>query len=75
MKEVYCKIYVDGKEHHTITDPTEVYKDLADSLISKKINHCTYITRITRTQLYTGYINITVNYDNGVKRVFHVLDR
>ena len=49
-----------------------IYKDLAQELISKKINSCTWIKTIKRRQLYNGFIEIAVTYDHGGKRVYTV---
>lgn len=43
-------------------DPAEVYKFLAEELIAKKINACTYIRSIKRQNLYNGHQRITVTY-------------
>ena len=53
-------------------DVAKVYKDLAEELINKKINACTYIKSIRREQLYNGFINITVLYDHGGKRIYTI---
>lgn len=50
----------------------DVYKSLASELIAKKINCCSYIKSIKRRQLYNGFIEITVNYDNGGRRIYTV---
>lgn len=54
------------------TNKETIYRDLAESLISKKINKCTYITRITRVNLYNGYEKITVTYTNDVRRIYTI---
>ena len=41
-------------------------------LISKKINRCTYITRIKRVNNYDGTQTITITLDNGYRMVFIV---
>ena len=54
---------------------TTVYRDLSIELIAKNINKCNYIRSIKRTQLYTGFINITVNYYDhmgGGRRIYHI---
>ena len=56
----------------TITDEFEVYRDLANDLIHKKINECKYITRIRKVPLYNGYDKIYVIYNNGVRRTYTV---
>jgi hypothetical protein len=64
---VYTK---DGKtynESHTTDDKLTVYQRLAEDLIAKKINACTYIRSIKRMNLYNGFQRITVHMDNGVK--------
>ena len=54
------------------TDPTEVYKFLAEELIAKKINACSYIRSIKRTNLYNGYQKIVISYDNGDRAVYTI---
>ena len=54
------------------SDPAEVYKDLAAELIAKKINNCKWIRSIKRRQLYNGYLEITVNYPHGGRRIYTV---
>ena len=53
-------------------DPARVYKDLAQELISKKLNECRYIKSIKRTALYNGFQRITVTYDHGGRRLYTV---
>lgn len=57
---------------YTCTDSAEVYKFLAEELIAKKINACTYIRSIKRVNLYNGYQRITIAYDNGGRAVYTV---
>lgn len=54
------------------TDPLDIYVSLEKDLVSKLIHKCTYITRIKRIPLYTGYERITVTYDNGVRNIYTV---
>jgi hypothetical protein len=54
------------------TDPAYVFESLSKDLISKKINACTYIRNIKRTQNYNGTITITVNYDNNTRSVYTI---
>lgn len=60
------------KEEFACTDTAEVYKWLAEELIAKKINACTYIRSIKRDNLYNGFQRITVAYDNGGRSVYTV---
>lgn len=75
-----CSVAFEKKEGKTFKvtwrseDRERVYEDLAHELIEKKINGCTYIRSITRKQLYTGFVKITVAYDNGDRRVYHIND-
>lgn len=55
-------------------DEAQIYNDLAHELISKKINQCTWIKSIKRTQLYNGYQKIVVYYDHGGRRVYTITD-
>ena len=73
--EMYTMVKTqDGKweiRFHT-TDAEYIYKDLAKSLIAKKINRCTYIRSIKRIPNYDGTQTIVVTHDNGVKAVYTV---
>lgn len=60
------------RETHANTDPAEVYKYLAEDLIAKKINACSYIRSIKRTNLYNGFQKIVVSYDNGVRATYTI---
>ena len=75
-KEIECvTVYVDGRVVRTNTEKETIFRDLTSDLISKKINHCSYIKFIKRNQLYNGFIDIIVFYDNGVKRIYHIKER
>lgn len=75
-KEIECvTVYVDGEVVRTSTEKETIFRDLTSDLIAKKMNKCTYITSIRREQLYSGFINIIVYYNNGVKRVYHITER
>lgn len=56
------------------TEPTEIYKGLMHDLIHKKLEGCTYIKSIKRTQNYDGTLTITVNYIGDVRRVYTIED-
>lgn len=73
-KSIYTKEGREWKQTYTTTNAAEVYEDLAQALISKKINACSYIKSIKRVPLYNGLQKINVLYDNGVKVVFTVAD-
>lgn len=60
------------RESFVTTDPVEVYKFLAEELIAKKINACSYIRSIKRTNLYNGYQKIVISYDNGDRAVYTI---
>lgn len=60
------------RETFVATDPTEVYRYLAEELIAKKINACSYIRSIKRTNLYNGYQKIVISYDNGGRAVYTI---
>lgn len=74
--KVNCVIEVkrNGKyiKEGEFTNRETVYKDLAISLIAKKINHCTYIKRIGRLNLYNGFEKITITYSNDVRRIYTI---
>lgn len=59
-------------ETFCVEDPADVYEGLANDLIAKKINACSYILSIKRVNLYTGFQRITVNYTNGVRSIYTV---
>lgn len=69
---VYTKINGKYVEQHSNDDALYVYQRLTEDLIAKKINCCTYITRISRNNLYNGYAQITVNYNNNVKVIYTI---
>lgn len=56
----------------TVSDEADVYKSLANDLVNKKLNKCTYIKSIKRTPLYNGFDEIRVVYDNGVRAIYTV---
>lgn len=56
------------------TDELLVYKSLTDDLIAKKINQCSYIKSIKRTQLYNGTQKITVVYNNDCRAIYEITD-
>ena len=62
------------EETYRSEDKTQVYEDLAHEMISKKLCGCSYIRSITRKQLYNGFVKITVTYDNGDRRIYHIND-
>ena len=62
------------KEERFVTDALEVYKSLAEDMVHKKLNECTYIRSIKRTPLYNGFCKITVSYDNDVRRIYVIED-
>ena len=67
-----------GKKYeitNTCYDIAEVYKSLANDMISKKLNNCTYIRSIKRIPLYNGFDKITVSYDNDVRRIYVIESR
>lgn len=55
-------------------DKMKVYEDLTHELVAKKLCGCSYIRSITRKQLYNGFVKITVTYDNGDRRIYHIND-
>lgn len=55
-------------------DKEQVYENLTHELIAKKMCGCSYIRSITRKQLYNGFVKITVSYDNGDRRIYHIND-
>ena len=73
-KQTFVKNGRNWELSHTTTNTAEVYKDLANALISKKINCCLYIKSIKKIPLYNGLQRIDILYDNGVKVVYTVAD-
>lgn len=55
-----------------LTDEKEVYESLAQDLINKKLNQCTFIKTIKRIPNYDGTQSITVNYNNDTRAVYTV---
>ena len=55
-----------------ITNETLVYKYLANDLISKKLNGCTFIKTIKRVSNYDGTQTITVTFDNDCRNIYTV---
>ena len=74
-KQTYVKNGRNWELTNTTTDSATVYKDLAQAMISKKINCCLYIKSIKRVPLYNGQQRIDILYGNGVKVVYTVADR
>lgn len=58
---------------HISDNKTEIYRRLAQELISKNINKCTYIKRISRSPLYNGYQRIYVTYDNNIRATYTII--
>lgn len=56
-------------------EPEVVYKELMHELIHKKLEQCTYITRIQRIQKYNGFIEIIVNYTGNIRRIYTIKSR
>lgn len=59
-------------DRYICTDKKTVYERLAGMLIEKKLNHCTYITRIKRVNNYDGTQTIIITQNNGYRMVFIV---
>lgn len=59
---------------HTITDETEIYKDLTSALISKKILNHTWVKSIKHVPMYDGSQKIIATYDNDVRYIFIIED-
>lgn len=56
----------------TDTNSALIHENLLGDLIAKKLEECTYIKSIKRTQNYNGTITITVTYIDNVRRVYTV---
>lgn len=76
MREIKREFQIrSGNKWHTThetTDPAEVYEFLAHDLIAKKINACTYIRSIKRTNNYDGTLTITVTYDSATRNIYTI---
>lgn len=53
-------------------EEVEVYESLMHDLIAKKLEHCTYITRIQRIQKYNGFIEIIVTFTGDIRRIYTI---
>lgn len=58
-------------ETYRETDRAAVYESLAEDLVRAKLCGCTGY-RFARHNNYDGSQTITVGYDNGVRRRYHV---
>ena len=76
-KTVSCEIMVKtGNKYNTSAiwrDSELVYKELAHDMWAKHIAKAAYIKRISDKSNYDGTREITVLYDNGVKRIYTVI--
>lgn len=61
-------------EQYVEQNGEEVYRYLANDLIAKKLNQCTYIRSIKRRNNYDGTQTVTVTYDNDVRAIYTVED-
>lgn len=68
-----CQRKSNGKWQTTYTseDKAIVYERLANALVSKKLNCCSYIKSIKRIQMYT-HVEIVVTQDNGFRTIYYV---
>ena len=57
---------------YTSTNREHVYTKLAHEIVSKTLEKCSWIRSIKRRQLYNGFIEITVSYDNGFRSVYTI---
>ncbi len=51
-------------------DPEEIYKGLAQQLLSHKVFHASYIKRMEQHNNYDGTRTVTFYEDNGGRRVY-----
>lgn len=76
MREINLVIEIkNGKKwvkDTVFTDETLVYKYLANDLISKKLNGCTYIKTIKRVPNYDGTQTIIVTFNNDTRSIYTV---
>lgn len=64
-----------GKTWETVnvyTDPVKIYESLSKDMIAKKLHKCTYIKTIKDVCNYDGTRDITITYDNGVRRIYTI---
>lgn len=59
-------------EEWVVTDKATVYERLAQDLIAKKINQCTYIKSIRRVPNYNGTQTITIYYGDNVRNIYTI---
>lgn len=71
-KEVQVKQGRNWVAGYTSLNAADVYSDLSHDLIAKKLNSCTYIKSIKRTNNYDGTQTITVNYDNETRSIYTI---
>lgn len=76
-KTVSCEILVKVNGKYSTSaiwrEQELVYRELSHDLWAKHIAKATYIKRITDKSNYDGTREITVLYDNGVKRIYTVV--
>ena len=53
-------------------NPEQVYSSLAKDMVAKKLHKCGYIQSIRERSNYDGTRDVTVTYDNGVRRVYTI---
>ena len=73
-KQIFVKSGRNYELTYTNTNAAEVYADLAQAMISKKLNGCSYIRSIKRVPLYNGYQRIDILYTNETKVAFTIAD-
>ena len=54
------------------TDHASIYEWLVHDLVAKKINACTYIRSIKRTNNYDGTQTIVVTYDGNTRNIYTI---
>jgi hypothetical protein len=76
MREIKREFQIkSGNKWHTtfeVTDPENVLGNLSHDLIAKKLNACTYIRSIKRTNNYDGTQTIVVTYENVTRNVYTI---
>jgi hypothetical protein len=72
---VYIKENNKYIETYSTDNKLEIYENLCNLLISKKINRCKWCKSIKRVNYYYGYQEITAYMLDGAKYVYIVKER
>lgn len=62
----------DWETTYTTTDPEEIFRELSNDLIAKKLCKSSSIRSISRRNNYDGTNTVTVDYGNGTRRRYTI---